>query len=313
MTDTSDYVNIQYSFSMPILQVTNADKLHMALQQAQAGQRIQLADGIYTGNFVINRSGQASAPITIQGSRNAVITGGSLNRGYALHLQADYCIVRGFTITNAKKGIMTDGAKHNRLEDLRVFHIGEEAIHLRSFSSHNTIMHCEISDTGILNPGFGEAIYIGTAKSNWPKYSNGQPDMSDANRVLYNLFGPDVRAEAIDIKEGTSDGEIRGNSFNGTGMSGENAADSWVDLKGNGYVVCDNQGVFSLNDGFQTHIAVAGWGRNNHFRNNSAELHSTGYAIRIKLDSKTAAGNIVYSDNRASHAAGVSNVPLTKV
>lgn len=299
------------AITLNIRQVTSSAELRQALLAAQPGDSIQLADGIYSGTFDINVSGAPSAPIILQGTRNAIIQGTSLNDGYGLHIQANYWILRGFTITNVLKGIMTDGASHNIFDDLRVFHIGHEAIHFRSFSTDNTVVRCEIADTGLINPGLGEGVYIGSAKAQWPKFGNGKPDASDGNRVSYNHFGPDIRAEAIDVKEGTSNGEIHGNAFNGIGMSGQNFADSWVDLKGNGYSVRDNRGFFSLNDGFQTHIVVAGWGRNNQFSNNVAELHSNGYAIRIQLDGKTAAGNIVYNDNRASRARAISNVPLT--
>src|SRR5699024_2078231 len=39
----------------------------------------------------------------------------------------------------------------------------------------------------------------------------------------------------------------------GTGMSGENFADSWIDLKGDKYTIEDNTGIHSINDGIQVH------------------------------------------------------------
>jgi len=44
----------------------------------------------------------------------------------------------------------------------------------------------------------------------------------------------------MDIKEGTTGGPISGNTF-GAGMSGS-WADSWIDLKGNGWVIQNNHG-----------------------------------------------------------------------
>ena len=69
--------------------------------------------------------------------------------------------------------------------------------------------------------------------------------------MLNNKFGPNITAEAIDIKEGTCNGTIIGNIFNGTGMSGQNFADSWIDVKGYNYVIENNTGDHSLRDGIQ--------------------------------------------------------------
>ena len=68
---------------------------------------------------------------------------------------------------------------------------------------------------------------------------------------MFNVFGPNIAAEAIDIKEGTKYGLIEGNIFDGTGMTGENNADSWVDMKGSYYRIYNNSGTKSLTDGFQ--------------------------------------------------------------
>ena len=81
-----------------------------------------------------------------------------------------------------------------------------------------------------------------------------KPDQSNRNQVLNNRFGPNVAAEAIDIKEGSCCGTIKGNKFDGTGMTGENNADSWIDVKGDNYVIEDNEGTKSLKNGFQVSI-----------------------------------------------------------
>jgi hypothetical protein len=89
--------------------------------------------------------------------------------------------------------------------------------------------------------------------SHWP---NNSPDHSDRNQILNNKIGPNVAAEEIDIKEGSCCGIIRGNTFDGTGMSGENYADSWIDVKGDKYTIEDNTGNHSLLDGIQVRIYI---------------------------------------------------------
>lgn len=299
-----------------IINVSNASQLTTALANVQPGQTIQLADGTYNGRFVAQISGASNAKITLQGSRNAILNGGSTGSGYGFHLKAGHWRLIGFTVTNSQKGIMLDGASYNLLDDLRVYNVGHEAVHFRQNSSYNTIQNSLITDTGKTNAGFGEGVYLGSANSNW---INGQPDRSDYNQVLDNDFGPNITAEHIDIKEGTTGGTIRGNLFNGAGISGANSADSWVDVKGNNYTISNNignntSGMSSLVDGFQTHILYAGYGNNNVFSNNTANVNSTGYGFNIQTSGSrgTATGNIVYSNNTATGAqSGLSNIPVT--
>lgn len=152
------------------------------------------------------------------------------------------------------KGIMLDTARFNTLDNLSVHHIDQEAVHFRKSSTDNTIKNSQISYTGLTNPGVGEGVYIGSSVSNWATVMGSQtPDLSHRNKVLNNRFGPGVSAEAIDIKEGSESGIIDGNTFDGTGMSGDNYADSWIDVKGAKYTIKNNKGVKSLKDGIQVH------------------------------------------------------------
>ncbi|WP_394834969.1 discoidin domain-containing protein [Pendulispora rubella] len=292
-----------------IIDVSTASQLTAALQNAMPGDEIRMANGTYAGHFTITRSGTESAPIVLSGSRAAVIDGQGTSNGRAVQLQADYWKLVGFTVTNGQKGIMALGAHHTIVDGVRVHQIGDEAIHFRDNSSDNVVQNSEISDTGLREPGFGEGIYFGQAVSNWP---DGQPDRSDRNKAIGNRLGPNVRAECLDLKEGTTGGEVRDNVFNGTGMSGENFADSWIDAKGNGYRITGNRGTSALLDGFQTHIQVAGWGRDNVFSGNTANVGAAGFGFKIAKDGNTSAGNVVCTDNVVTNAtSGVANIPLT--
>ena len=159
---------------------------------------------------------------------------------------------------------MTDNANYNLIDGLTVKTIGEEAIHFRKFSTHNTLQNCNISNAGLKTADYGEGVYIGTAVSNWSKYTNGFEDKCDSNSVLNNTIGPNITAECIDIKEGTTGGIIRGNKFISTGITGANGGDSWIDIKGNSYLIESNTGFnprgSALKDGYQVHCAVDGWG-----------------------------------------------------
>ena len=142
---------------------------------------------------------------------------------------------------------MFDNSSFNLINNVYVHSTGQEAVHFRTNSSDNILQNSTISFTGRTNAGTGEGVYIGQACIYW----DGQPDMSNRNKVLYNRFGPNVTAEAVDIKEGTQDNLIHGNYFDGTGMSAEHFADSWIDCKGHNNTISNNFGIFSVRDGFQ--------------------------------------------------------------
>jgi hypothetical protein len=262
-----------------LVQVRNVTELQNALKNAKPGDYIRLADGVYSGNFEITVSGSKSSPITLYGSRNAILEGRSIQSGYGLYLRANYWIVGGITVRNSLKGIMLDRANFNTIRGVEVHKIGDEGLHLRSFSSDNIVRDSWIHDTGLSTASYGEAVYIGSAISNWSSYSNGSPDKSDRNQVLANLLGPNVSAESVDIKEGTTGGSVRDNRFISTRTI---VVDSWVDVKGNSYAVQNNIGYYAPNTSFRVAVAILthinGWGKNNIVSNNLAYV-STGATL----------------------------------
>lgn len=287
-----------------VVEPATAAALDLALSEATPGTLIRLAARSYEGRFVARASGTASKPIVLCGVRASVLDGGALDTGYVVHLNgADHWILSGFTVAHGKKGIMLDEADHVRLTGLLVRDVGEEAVHFRKASSDNVLEDSEIRDTGRYHPGYGEGVYIGSAISHWADADS--PDRSDRNQVLSTRFGPNVTAEHVDIKEGTTGGRIRANVFDGRGISGANFADSWVDVKGNGYRVERNTGTASPGDGFQIHARVSGWGNDNVFSGNVAALDSSGYAFNV--DDATS-GNQVRCDNQVSGGSGLANV-----
>lgn len=301
------------------IEVFTAAGLQQALDNAKAGDEIVMQDGKYEGNFKIpsTANGTPTNPIVLRGSSKVVFDGNTTNVGYVLHLQASYWVIKGFTITNGLKGLMCDGANNNLIDGLTVNTIGEEAIHLRRFSCKNTIQNCNILNAGLKHPDYGEGVYLGTAVSNWAKYTNGLEDKSDSNIVINNTIGPNITAECIDVKEGTTGGIIRGNKFNSTGITGANSGDSWMDVKGNGYLIESNTGFNPkgsvLKDGYQVHCAVDGWGNNNIFKNNTCEVNASGYGINVTLESKKgkAKGNKVYGSNTVLSAqSGLTNISI---
>jgi hypothetical protein len=280
--------------------VSTAAELSRALSSAHPGQTIVLRPGVYDGNFTASTPGTAAAPITLCGSRSAVLQGPGINGGYVLHLDhASYWHVAGFTVESGQKGVVADGVTHDIISGLYVHGTGDEAIHLRSFSSYNVVSHNLIRNTGLLVAFFGEGIYVGSANKNWCKYSGCQPDRSNDNRIIDNNIA-DTTAENIDIKEGTTGGVISGNILNGTGMV-SSAATSWVNVKGNDWLVRDNTGTHSIGNGFSVHQVYPGWGLDNVFSGNRAIVDGPGFGIYVQSHHL---GTVVKCNNVASGAAG---------
>ncbi|MGY1762687.1 right-handed parallel beta-helix repeat-containing protein [Geodermatophilus sp. SYSU D00779] len=288
-----------------VVEVSTARDLQAALDAARPGEVIRLADGRYEGNFVASAQAGAEAPIRLCGGRGAVLDGGDVDGDYTLHLSgATHWQVSGLTVTGGQKGVMVDAGSGIRLEGLLVTSMGDEAIHLRTNSSDNAVVRNTIRDTGLRKPKFGEGVYVGSAEGNWCQLTDCAPDRSDRNLIEGNDIAG-TTAEAVDIKEGTSDGVLRGNTFDGAAMV---EADSWVDVKGNGWRIEGNTGTSTSADGFQVHEVVDGWGRDTVFSGNVVsgvpEL-----AINVAGPRAIRTTTTVSCDNEAGDASGgLSNV-----
>jgi hypothetical protein len=284
-----------------LVDVTTSAELQQALDRAAPGQVIRLADGRYEGHFVATARATAEAPIVLCGSRGAILDGGATDGDYTLHLsQAAYWQVTGLTVTGGQKGVMVDAGVGNRLQDLMVTSVGDEAIHLRTNSTDNVVSGNSVRDTGLRRAKFGEGIYIGSAESNWCQISNCQPDRSDRNVIEGNNVAG-TTAEPVDVKEGTTGGVLRNNTFDGAKMV---ESDSWVDVKGNGWTITGNTGTGTTADGYQVHEVIDGWGRDNVFTGNNAVVDGRGFGINVAGPRAIRDSTTVGCDNQAKGAGG---------
>ena len=92
-----------------------------------------------------------------------------------------------------------------------------------------------------------------------------------------------------------------------TSRSGTTAADSWVDVKGNDWLVEGNTGTHTSKDGFQVHQVVDGWGTGNRFQGNVARTRGSGVDVYVQPGGP---GNQVLCDNRdGAGGAASTNAP----
>ena len=252
--------------------VQNTEELKNALENARPGDEIILAEGeyIYSGTtskgymFTGSADGTGKKPIIIRSEnpeKPAVISGSSTSENYALSISGDWWEIRDLKITNAQKGIMLDNSSYTKIINCEVYDIGSEGIHLRDNSSYCLIENCNVHDTGIVSPGYGEAVYIGSAKS-----TTGYGYECHYNTIRNCRLGPNVAAEHVDIKEYTIGTTVENCMFDGTGMRGENFAKSFINIKGNDCVIKNNvgyrNGCVAVPRAFEQNNVVDGWGQN---------------------------------------------------
>ncbi|MGN0607067.1 MAG: right-handed parallel beta-helix repeat-containing protein [Oscillospiraceae bacterium] len=264
--------------------VNNADELKSALADAKAGDEIILESGEYTYSgstpkgrtFTGEADGTEDMPIILRSAdadNPAVIKWTTLESNYGLTITGDWWIVKDIVVTNVSKGIIVDNSNHTKLINCEVYDTGTEGIHFRDGSSYCTAESCYVHDTGLINQGYGEGIYVGSAKS-----TTGYAFECDYNTISNCTFGPDVAAEHIDVKEYTTGTIIENCIFNGEGISGGNSADSFVNLKGNDCILryctgyrndCEN-----INRAFEANDVVEGWGQNSMIYGNKVYMDS---------------------------------------
>ena len=287
-----------------VVDVSTAAQLKAALAAAAPGDTIRLADGTYTGNFKATVPATSAARITLTGSPAAVLTAGG---GYGLHMDgASYWTVYGVTVTGGQKGIVTDAANGVVIDSVTVHGLDMEGVHFRTSSRDGVLKNSRIHDTGRNGRGMGEGVYVGSAGD--------LTDRSDNARIIGNTIGPGVGGENIDIKEGTTGAEIIGNTFDGSGLTGANYDDSWVDVKGNDVLVENNKGVRTTNNGYETHTQQSGWGCGTVFRGNTSDLTgATGVgqlAVNV-TNAGTSCRTTVYASNTVSGGKGLTNIAVT--
>lgn len=275
--------------------VTTSKELITALRYASPGDEIVVAPGEYVGAlgtgsngsglgsawFYSDVDGSAENPITVrcEDMNNKPVLKGSWQGVTGLLISGDYWVISGLEITFAQKGLILDNSNHSIIKECVVHGVLQEGIHLRDGSSYNLIENCSIYDTGTGQAGFGEGIYIGSDNGKWTDFIK----ECDYNIVRSCELGPNIAAEHVDIKEGTTGTIIENCVMHGTGISGQNYADSFIDAKGNSGVIryntCYQEDNSVIVDAFQTHQQVDGWGLDNVFIYNT--IYLTDSAVNI--------------------------------
>ncbi|NVO31858.1 Ig-like domain-containing protein [Hymenobacter lapidiphilus] len=231
-----------------VINCNSVAAIQQALANARPGDEIVVAAGIYKSLTVTDlawfsskASGTAAQPIILRGAsatNRPILEGaGPGTAGYVLRiLGGNYWTIKDLELRQGSKGLVLDNSSYGRITNVAMHDVGDEALHLRDGSGRVVVDGCQIYNTGLVQPGFGEGIYIGSDVGQHDKY---RPHC-DFNTVQNCTIGPNVAAEGLDLKEGTRGTIIRNNTFSAAGISGVNSADAFIDLKGSSAFVYGN-------------------------------------------------------------------------
>lgn len=243
--------------------------IQKAVDTAQAGDTINLADGSYLQNVVTKRNGSPGMPITIRGSRQAVVKGSDSGRMFEIN--HDYITLEGFSIDGFRGGSATTAANYS---DKLIYAVGTtagngvtnvivnnmslknalgECVRFKYFAqnnqiTNNTIANCGVQDF-VITPGSGkngEGIYIGTAPEQLGNNPTNDVDQSNNNLVANNTFDTQGN-ECVDVKEGSTGNIIECNKC--TGQKDANSAG--FDARGSGNTFRNNESYGNLGAGIR--------------------------------------------------------------
>ena len=291
---TLDFSNVDWN----VVNVTTASELKSAFKNATAGDKIVIASGTYVGNFKLEAGGSQDAPIWIVGEDAddmPILDGDDYNNSYALTLDGEdlggigYIYIQDIKATNGRGGIFVDQSDYVTIDNVEVYNIGQAGIHLRDGSEHSIVKNSYIHDTGLYNVKYGEGIYIGSDYTKWPGTGGSEYDPAvDYAQILNNTIGPNVSAEHIDIKEGSSYAYVINNTFDAAGMTDIlNGGLSFIDFKGNHAEAAYNVGTQNDNEYFENAFEIneksPGWGAYNDIHDNTVTFNDE-YYYKGKVD-----------------------------
>ena len=285
------------------VRVANRSELVAALAEAGPGTAIRLSAGRYWGTTVTVK-GTEEQPIWICGSRDVVFDQGNPSAGVGLRIQSSsHVVVAGMTVRNTAKGVMVIGSDHVTVADLKIENTGEEAVHIRGFTTDSTVVGNTINTTGLVHPQWGEGIYIGTDKGSWCTYNDCLPDRTVRNTIVGNTI-TNMTSEGIEAKEATADTLISGNTIDGANTTEANASGTLIKVKGNRFTILDNKLSNSTLDAVLILKTLDDTGQDNVAFRNQFSGRIPGYGVRVANKSTDA---MVGCDNVGPTGLGKSN------
>jgi hypothetical protein len=178
-----------------------------AVSRISAGDTVYVKSGTYNENLTISGlvgTAEEMTNILAYPGHDVTLQGNGINTGRIKITASSYLSFDGFKITNYNQGFFIEGnSDHITIRNCVIYSIGQEGIHVKENSSYITLDRNLIYDTDLYIYN-GEGIYIGTG-------SGGPHDNTHHVTVSGNIIH-DVGDEAIELKPGTHDCIVEGNT-----------------------------------------------------------------------------------------------------
>jgi hypothetical protein len=289
----------------PTKTVRTAEELAAALDTAQPGTSIWMEPGIYGRGYYVTRSGTKDKPVWVCGSSSAIIDATLNGQTHGIYLSSTaYVRLAGFSVRNSLKGVMVNDSKHVAVSDLTVQNIGHEGIHLRDNTTDSAVAGNTVRDTGMVEPLYGEGIYIGSSNKSWCTVQSCVPDRSDRNLIEANRVSGNA-AEGIEAKEGSAGGWIRGNFVDGSRMRAD--ALGLIHVRGDDWEVANNTVTntpsYAISGMTTTYGGALGF--YNQFVGNTMTGRIPGHGILISASDSTAA--VACKNSAPGATSGLTN------
>ena len=253
-----------YPLIHPFDAIYNRDKglyyrtIQKAINDATTGNTIEVANGIYYENIIINKT------LTLIGeNRDSTIIDGN-GTGDVIHISADWVNVSGFTITNSGSDFIDAGIdliehSNNTLSNCNIVN-NSKGISMPGWSSNNQIMNCTIfyNDDGIYIDTYSDGNkitncdiannqygihFMQTSRENQivccsisdNQYGIYLPGMSSDTNVIYHNNFINNTNNAYDECSNYWDNGTAGNywsDYNGTDVNGDGIGDTPYSISG---------------------------------------------------------------------------------
>ncbi len=194
-----------------IVRVTNNTELNAAINGAQPGDRIVIANGNYNGLKLLGLKGTANAPIVFiaENPRQAIISGSTNDGRNARLSDCAYLEFHGVRFSSASHWSFTMGPAYTsetgnmgcnniRIINCEIDNAGQELMKINGNSSNIEVIGNSFHHTGMIGSGkpYAEGIYIGDGNSG----SDRSHDILLQGNHIYNIGNSNNWGEAIDIK-----------------------------------------------------------------------------------------------------------------
>lgn len=289
--------------------------IQKGIDVAQAGDVINLADGVYLQDAVSKRHGVDGSPITIRGSLGAVVSGAGAARIFEIN--HDHIVMSGFTIDghwnqqlDSKEAYRDkliyvigketkEGVNGLKILNMKLKNAGGECVRIRYFSHDNEVAQNSITNCGVHDYRFddggknGEAVYLGTAPEQ--RGQNGaptaDPDITKNNHIHDNTMNTQGN-ECVDIKEDSTANIVEGNDCTGQ----KDPESGGFDSRGSGNTFRNNKTYGNMGAGIRLGGDTAQDGLNNNIYNNEITNNAAGgikfmRSPQAKICGNTMSGN----------------------